>query len=252
MWTIWCFISTQKYTEDQAITPAYGMISPGSDASHRLELFKMGSVRTLEKFILRMLFPWNDIQLFIQEKPKHNSGTSATLPWQLLHCKQIYSHNAKRVISALYLQWAFIYRLTFSRFSFLTGMRSYKMSSSTHFCWKIIKCYFNFLSFLYLLAKVPYIIKQCFLIRLRALRSFYEESKTVVSFWKWHFVQTSFTLWVPAFPVVSSCSGQLWHGVIMYFPFFRFCKLWQSCLCTGCHSVNERLSDWHEASESTA
>lgn len=50
---------TQKYAEHQAVTPVYGMISPGSDASHWLKLFKMGSFKTLEKFILGMPFPWN-------------------------------------------------------------------------------------------------------------------------------------------------------------------------------------------------
>lgn len=43
-----------------------------------------------------------------------------------------------------------------------------------------------------------------------AFRSCYEESKTVVSFWKWHFMQASLTSWVPAFPAVSSHCGQLW------------------------------------------
>lgn len=87
---------------------------------------------------------------------------------------------------------------------------------------------------------------------LRAFRSCYEESETVVSFWKWHFMQASLTLWGPAFPVVSGCYRQLWHGVIVCFPLLRFCKLRQSCLCAGCHSVNERLPDRHEAAESPA
>lgn len=55
-----------------------------------------------------------------------------------------------------------------------------------------------------------------------------------------------FQLWV----AVAGSFGNF--GVIVCFPFLRFCKLRQSCLCAGCHSVNERLPDWHEAAESTA
>lgn len=82
---------------------------------------------------------------------------------------------------------------------------------------------------------------------LRAFRSYYEESRTVASFWKLHLMQASDL--VSAY--VSSCE-YLWQGVIVCFPLLRFCKLRQSCLRAGCHSVNERLPDRHEAAESTA
>lgn len=244
---------TQKFAEHQAVTPACGMISPGSDASHWLELFKMGSFKTLEKLILRMLFWWNDTQLFFSSQRKLN-----IIVVQVPHCLDSYFAPNK---STPIMPRGWFQSCTFNELSYIDSQFPglffsqvwvlIKKPNSTHFCWKIRKCYFSFLSFVYLLAKVPYVRKQCFVLE-PLVRSFYEESKTVVSFWKWHFMQASLALWVPAFPVVSSCSGQLWQGVMTSFPFFRFCKLRQSCLCTGCHSVNERLSDWHEASESTA
>lgn len=43
---------SKKYAERQAVTPAYGMISPGSDTNHWLELFKVvGFFKNLGIFI---------------------------------------------------------------------------------------------------------------------------------------------------------------------------------------------------------
>lgn len=99
----------KKYADHSAITPAYyGQVDIDwsgsySHSRHWVELFIIGSFKILEKFIFRIIFSRNDMQPLIWEHPTHNRGTSATLPWQLFHSKQICSHNVMRVISVLYL-----------------------------------------------------------------------------------------------------------------------------------------------------
>lgn len=164
MWTIWCFVRTQQFADHWAIIHTYyGHIAIEQSGSyscsrHWVELFKISSFKILEKFIFRKIFSQNDMQPPIWEQPK-----PIVVPVLPFLGSYFTPNKSAPIMSSGWFQSCTFNALLHLDEHFLGLIYSQVwvlINSSTYFVDRLENV--NFLSSVYLLAKVPYVSKQCF------------------------------------------------------------------------------------------